>query len=117
MAILGRRPGHHLSHSARPLRWTAWLGLLACSINLIYFGYIFVVTLVKQRIAEGWLTTNVMSTLMFFFLFLMLAVLAEYVSRILEETKDQPLYFVDYELDSPVMSYKKDEGEDRLNIV
>jgi dolichol-phosphate mannosyltransferase len=106
-----------LSNSARPLRWAAWLGLLASLINLIYFGYIFVVTLVKQRIAEGWLTTNVMSTLMFFFLFLILAVLVEYVSRILEETKDRPLYFIDYEIDSPIMSCPKEKGEDFLNVV
>jgi dolichol-phosphate mannosyltransferase len=106
-----------LSNSARPLRWAAWLGLLASSINLVYFGYIFIVTLVKRRITEGWLTTNVMSTLMFFFLFLILTVLAEYVARILEETKDRPLYFIDYEIDSPVMSYKQKEGEERLNVV
>ncbi|MEW6185811.1 MAG: glycosyltransferase [Thermodesulfobacteriota bacterium] len=106
-----------LSNSARPLRWAAWLGLLASSINLFYIGYIFIVTLVKRRIAEGWLTTNVMSTLMFFFLFLILTVLAEYVSRILEETKDRPLYFIDYEIDSPVMSYKEGKGEEPLNVV
>jgi glycosyltransferase involved in cell wall biosynthesis len=106
-----------LSNSARPLRWAAWLGLLASSINLAYFGYIFLITVVKKKIAEGWLTTNVMSTLMFFFLFLILAILSEYVSRILEETKDRPLYFIDYEVDSPVMSYKNEAAQDGLNVV
>lgn len=106
-----------LSNSAKPLRWAAWLGLLASSINLAYFGYIFLITLVKRKIAEGWLTTNVMSTLMFFFLFLILAILSEYVSRILEETKDRPLYFIDYEVDSPVMSYKNEAAREGLNVV
>jgi dolichol-phosphate mannosyltransferase len=106
-----------LSNSARPLRWAARLGLIASFINLAYFGYIFVVTLVKQNIAEGWLTTNVMTTLMFFFLFLILIVLSEYISRILEETKDRPLYFIDYEVDSPVMSFKQETTNDRLNVV
>jgi glycosyltransferase involved in cell wall biosynthesis len=106
-----------LSNSARPLRWVAWLGLAASFINLAYFGYIFVVTLVKQKIHEGWLTTNVMSTLMFFFLFLILTVLSEYIARILEETKERPLYFIDYEVDSPVMSYKQETNNDRLNVV
>jgi polyisoprenyl-phosphate glycosyltransferase len=106
-----------LSNSARPLRWAVRLGLLASLINLAYFGYIFVVTLVKKRIAEGWLTTNVMSTLMFFFLFMILTVLSEYVARILEETKDRPLYFIDYEVDSPIMSYKQDGLDERLNVV
>jgi glycosyltransferase involved in cell wall biosynthesis len=106
-----------LSNSAQPLRWAARLGLLASFINLAYFGYIFVVTLFKQKIAEGWLTTNVMSTLMFFFLFLILTILSEYVARILEETKDRPLYFIDYEVDSPVMSYKQETANDLLNVV
>jgi len=76
-----------------------------------------VVTLVKHQIQEGWLTTNVMSTLMFFFLFLILTVLSEYIARILEETKERPLYFIDYEVDSPVMSYKQETNNDRLNVV
>ena len=106
------------SNSARPLRWASWLGLLASTINLAYFGFIFVVTLVKKEIAEGWLTTNVMSTIMFFILFLILTILTEYIARILEETKDRPLYFIDFEVDSPVMAYKQelDPGE-RLNVV
>lgn len=106
-----------LSNSARPLRWAVWLGLLASFLNLMYFGYIFMVTLIKQDIAEGWLTTNVMSTLMFFILFVILTLLSEYIARILEETKDRPLYFIDYEVDSPVMSYKQEAGGERLNVV
>jgi len=106
-----------LSNSARPLRWAVRLGLMASFINLAYFGYIFIVSLIKQEIAEGWLTTNVMSTLMFFFLFLILTVLSEYIARILEETKDRPLYFIDYEVDSPVMSYKQETVCDHLNVV
>jgi polyisoprenyl-phosphate glycosyltransferase len=106
-----------LSNSARPLRWASWLGLAASSINLAYFGFIFVVSLVKKKIAEGWLTTNVMSTFMFFILFLILTILSEYVARILEETKDRPLYFIDFEVDSPVMAYKQEEDSSGLNVV
>ena len=38
-----------------------------------------------------------------FFLFLLLAVLCEYVGRILEETQDRPLYFVSHEKSSSVL--------------
>jgi hypothetical protein len=50
---------------------------------------------------------------MFLMLFLILSVLSEYIARILDETKEQPLYFVEYETTSTVSSFDKE----RLNIV
>ncbi len=102
-----------ISNSAAPLRLASLLGLGASIANVLYFGYILVVTLVKRRLAEGWLTTSLTSTTMFFFLFVILTILSEYVARILDEAKDQPLYFVESELNSDVASF----GNNRLNIV
>lgn len=102
-----------ISNSALPLRIASMLGLLASSMNLAYLIYIFVVTLVKSNIAEGWLTTSLTHTIMFLMLFLILSVLSEYIARILDETKEQPLYFVEYETTSSVSSFDKE----RLNIV
>jgi glycosyltransferase involved in cell wall biosynthesis len=101
------------SNSAFPLRLAAVLGLSASGLNIIYFGYIFAVTLIKRRLAEGWLTLSLTSTTMFFVLFLILAILSEYIARILEETKEQPLYFVEYESHSRVSA----PADSRLNIV
>jgi dolichol-phosphate mannosyltransferase len=101
-----------LSNSAFPLRAAAVVGLTASGLNILYFGYIFAVTLIKRRLAEGWLTLSLTSTTMFFALFLILAILSEYVARILEETKEQPLYFVEYETHSRVSS----EADSRLNV-
>jgi hypothetical protein len=39
---------------------------------------------------------------MFFCLFVILAVLAEYVARILEESQERPLYFIELEAESVV---------------
>jgi glycosyltransferase involved in cell wall biosynthesis len=102
-----------VSHSLLPLRLATFLGLTACVLNLFYLAYIFAVILIKKKIAEGWLTTSLSHTVMFFFLFLILSVLAEYVGQILQETKDQPSYFVEQETASTVSSYDKS----RLNIV
>jgi hypothetical protein len=49
---------------------------------------------------------------MFLMLFLILSVLSEYVARILDETKEQPLYFVEFETNSTVAS----PAANRLNI-
>ncbi len=91
-----------ISHSATPLRWAAGLGVLASMGNLAYLLYVFIVALVKNKLAEGWLTMSVMLSSMFFCLFVILAILAEYVARILEESQERPLYFIEVEAESVV---------------
>jgi dolichol-phosphate mannosyltransferase len=91
-----------VANTAIPLRFASMLGLLASAGNLAYLAYIFVVTLVKSRIAEGWLTISITNTTMFLLLFTILTILSGYVARILDETKEQPLYFVESETNSTV---------------
>jgi len=102
-----------VSNSATPLRFASFLGLVACLSNLIYLFYIFAVSLVKARIAEGWMTTSLTHTLMFLLMFLIMTILCEYIARILDETKDQPLYFVESESNSTISS----ATHERLNVV
>jgi polyisoprenyl-phosphate glycosyltransferase len=91
-----------VANTAIPLRFASLLGLLASAANLLYLMYIFVVTLVKSRIAEGWLTISLTNTGMFLLLFMILTILAGYIARILDESKEQPLYFVESETNSTV---------------
>ena len=102
-----------ISNSAVPLRFASLLGLLACMLNLLYLFYVLAVSLVKRHIAEGWITTSITQSSMFLMLFLMLSILSEYIARILDETKEQPLYFVEYETTSTVSSFDRN----RLNVV
>jgi glycosyltransferase involved in cell wall biosynthesis len=102
-----------VSNSAAPLRFAALIGFVASVANIAYLFYILLVSLIKTHIAEGWLTTSFTHTTMFMMLFLILAILAEYIARILDETKEQPLYFVEFETSSSVPSTVRD----RLNIV
>jgi dolichol-phosphate mannosyltransferase len=113
LSMVFRRMELITAHSALPLRFASLLGFVASFLNLLYLGYIFTVAIIKDRVAEGWLTTSLTQTVMFLLLFIILTVLAEYISRILEETKDQPLYFVESETNSTVSCYDRD----RLNIV
>lgn len=106
-----------ISNSAIPLRAASLLGVAACMLNLLYLGYILGVTLLKNHIAEGWLSSSIMSTTMFFFVFLILTVLSEYVLRILEETRDRPLYFIDFETTSNVNSFQKTIEAEHVNVV
>src|SRR5262245_5015932 len=97
-----RRPGEALSlavgmvvtSSAHPLRMLAGLGLLASGLNLLYIGYVVAIFFLKKQVAEGWTTLSLQAAGMFFLVFLILTALCEYVGRILEESRDRPLYYV-----------------------
>lgn len=93
-----------ISNSFRPLRLVSMLGFGASFINLAFLMYVFIVSLVKRNIAEGWITTSVIIGSMFFVLFTILAVICEYLLRILQETRDEPLYFISKEYDSSSLS-------------
>lgn len=101
-----------VSNSAAPLRLATLLGFVASLANIAYLAYILIVSLIKKHVAEGWITTSLTQTTMFLMVFLILSILAEYIARILDETKEQPLYFVEFETNSTVAS----PGGNRLNI-
>ena len=75
---------------------------LASVINLAYLVYVVAVTIVKRQIAEGWISTSLMTGTMFLLLFLVLTILSEYVARLTEEVQERPLYFVEFESSSAV---------------
>lgn len=107
-----------VSNSATPLRLTSLIGLFASFLSLLYILYIIIVTIVRDSIVEGWLTTNIVMTVMFFLLFLVLTILSEYIARILDETKDEPLYFIEEETASKVAPYTRlKEQLDQTNVV
>lgn len=86
---------HLLLHQSRsPLRLVTGLGLVASALNLLYVLYIVAVNLVKRQVVEGWTTLSLQTSFMFLFVFLILTILSECVSRILQESGTQPLYHV-----------------------
>lgn len=107
-----------VSNSAFPLRAAALLGLGASGLSLLYVGYITIVTLTLESIVEGWLTTNLVMATMFFCLFVILTILVEYVARILDETKNEPLYFIEAESASKVAPYTRvKQAAHQINVV
>lgn len=92
-----------IANSRHPLRVVSRVGLALSGVNVLYAGYIVAIYFFKEDVAEGWTTTSLQNTGMFFFLFLILAVLCEYVGRILEEVQDRPLYFLAGEKTSSVL--------------
>ncbi len=107
-----------VANSNKPLRWVALTGLAGSGFTLIYGIAALIIGLLRGRVdevsaAEGWASTNVFTAAMFFVLFAMMAVLSEYVQKILEESRQRPLYYVAYESNSSVIEqYKRS-----LNVV
>jgi glycosyltransferase involved in cell wall biosynthesis len=90
------------NYSSHPLRSLTYFGIIGGILNIIYAGYVVVVNLTSSDIAKGWTTLSLQSSLMFFLLFIILAVLAEYTGKILSETQNEPAYHIAAELDSKV---------------
>jgi polyisoprenyl-phosphate glycosyltransferase len=102
-----------VGNSTRPLRIVSWLALFAAFLNVLYIGYVFAVRIFKTRVAEGWMTLSLQNAGMFLLLFLILAVVTEYVGRILDETRERPLYYIAEEANSSVMV----PSAERRNVV
>lgn len=107
-----------VANSNKPLRWVALTGLAASGFTALYGLAALLIGVLRQRIdgvsaAQGWASTNTFNAAMFFMLFSMMAVLSEYVQRILEESRQRPPYYVAYESNSSVI----DQYKRSLNVV
>lgn len=102
-----------VTNSIRPLRFASYLGLLASILNIVYIAYIVLVYLLKDDVAEGWVTLSFQNSIMFFFISLVLTILCEYVGVILDRAKGWPAYYVTDEKTSSVLM----PDQERRNVV
>lgn len=91
------------SYSTQPLRVVAMLGLGAGMLSLLYGAYVVLVALTQTHVAPGWTTTSLELSVMFFVVTLILALQAEYIGRILVESRREASYFVLEELESDTL--------------
>ncbi len=91
-----------ISYSTHPLRFVTWLGFIAGVINVLYAAYVLLVNIFSKTVVQGWTTTSLQLSLMFFLLFIAVVILSEYIGRILTESYKDPHYYVADELTSTV---------------
>jgi polyisoprenyl-phosphate glycosyltransferase len=89
--------------SRHPLRVISWCGVVAGVVNLLYTGFALYSYLLGEDVASGWTSLSLQNAAMFFFVFLILTVLSEYIGQILIESEDRPLYYVYEERNSSVL--------------
>jgi dolichol-phosphate mannosyltransferase len=92
-----------IHNSIVPLRLASTLGLVGSALSFLYSLYVVGVYLFKRDVMPGWTTISLAVSGLFTLLFLILALLGEYVGRLLEESSDRPLYHVREEQSSAVM--------------
>jgi glycosyltransferase involved in cell wall biosynthesis len=90
------------NYSSHPLRVLSYFGIIGGLLNLAYAVYVLVINLSTNDIAKGWTTLSLQASIMFFILFMILALLAEYVGKILNEVQQEPPYHIMQELSSTV---------------
>lgn len=110
-------------NSTRPLRVFNGLGLAASGLAFIFGAYSVLIHLWKNNVLEGWTTTILFMSILFFILFLILSLFGEYLARLLEDRSDVRAYSVVYERHSSVMldvnrlNVSQNSESDEINLV
>lgn len=88
-----------IGFSSRPLRLMSLLSVMISIIMMGYAGFILIQKLfTHQQLADGMASIIFLLAGLFSLLFLFLAVISEYISRILIETKNRPLYNIEKQI-------------------
>lgn len=88
-----------IGFSRRPLRLMSVFSVLISGIMMLYAGFILVEKLfLRQTLADGMASVIFLISGLFSILFLFLAIISEYISRILVESKNRPLYNIRQEI-------------------
>lgn len=90
-----------ISNSFKPIRILSMLGVIFSLLYLLYVLFVVILAVfVDPKVApQGWISLSTVTSVMFFLLFSLLALISEYIIRILNETRNEPLYFVSEEID------------------
>lgn len=102
-----------VANSLQPLYLTMWFGLFVLATAVVLLAYVIGITLFKTHVVEGWTTQAMMLVALLGTMGVLVTIFAAYLSRLLRENQDRPLYFVSEERQSAVAS----ATQDRVNVV
>lgn len=101
-ALISRAIDLVSNYSSHPLRAVSYFGIIAGLLNVVYAVYVVIINLSGTKVERGWTSLSLQSSLMFFLMFMIMAVLAEYIGKILNETQQEPPYHIMQELSSTI---------------
>lgn len=112
LSLVGRGFRSLVLTSSRPLRAAIFIGCAGAASSIVYSIYAIAVYFLKAEVQPGWTTLSLAISGMMFFLFVILALIAEYVLQIHSRMPSQRRYHVARELRSPLT-----RNERRRNVI
>lgn len=91
-----------IHNSSLPMRLVSLAGISGSLFSLLYTVYVMAIFFFKDDVAPGWVTQSLQANILFFLLFIMLMIIGEYLTRLVEEIPGQPLYLIGHEQHSPL---------------
>lgn len=101
------------TNSNKALRLISFTGLIAAFLDLIFIVYAVLLSLITRNPIQGISLLSLQIAVLFFFIFIIIAMFVEYFIRNVENTKEGPVYYLEAEKNSNVMVWKQDE---KVNI-
>ena len=89
-----------VSTTSAPMRAVTSLSIFGAVANLCYSVYVVAIALFKHDVAQGWVSTSLQLSGMFFLISLVLFVLGEYLLNMVALANEGPLYHVAQEFTS-----------------
>lgn len=104
-----------ISNSFKPIRILVAAGMFISLAFLVYVIFVAISALFFNTYfaPRGWVTLASIIGAMFFLLFSLLTLISEYIIRILNESRNEPLYFIAEEMDKSVININKK----KLNVI
>lgn len=100
--LIGKAIDILANYSSHPLRVVSYFGIFAGVLNIFYALYVVIINLSSKEIEKGWTTLSLQASFMFFLLFIILAMVSEYIGKILVESRNEPPYHIMHELSSTI---------------
>ena len=89
-----------IRNSSLPLLFASRISLLISFVNFFYIFYVLFVFAYKKDVMPGWTTTSLQNSSMYFFLFLVLSIISEYISKIMSELNSNQNYIIRKEINN-----------------
>lgn len=118
----GRAMSLLVFNSVKPLRIANFIALLSSGLAIAFAAYTIIVKFVKSSVVEGWPTMMLFLAVMFFLLFVILALIGEYLVRVVIDRTEVRPYNVILEKHSSVMldfdelNIRSDSVSDTINL-
>lgn len=115
---IGRALDLVISTSMKPLRLVTILSLVFSLLSFLYGVLALVLRYgFHELVSPGWTSLSLQISGLFFLVFIILAVMSEYLLRVSEATNKRPVYHIQKESHSSVMDYTQDLNVDRTRPV